>query len=85
MERPKVLLIDEPFEGLAPLVATDVKEGVKHVRNRGVTILISEQNLNRVLELTDRCYIIEKGHIRWTEYLQNMKERPDLLQQYLGV
>lgn len=85
MGQPELLLIDEPFEGLAPLVVADVKEGMKHLKNTGITILLSEQNLNLVQELADRCYIIEKGHIRWTGNVHNLNERPDLLQQYLGV
>lgn len=85
MAQPKLLLIDEPCEGLAPLVIADLKESMKQLKNKGITILLSEQNLNLVMELADRCYIIEKGYIRWKGNVENLKEKPDILQKYLGV
>ena len=78
-------MIDEPCEGLAPLVIADLKESMKQLKNKGITILLSEQNLNLVMELADRCYIIEKGYIRWKGNVENLKEKPDILQKYLGV
>jgi branched-chain amino acid transport system ATP-binding protein len=85
MGRPDFLLVDEPSEGLAPKVVAALKEQMQYLKNTGITILLCEQNLNFVLELADRCYIIEKGQIRWGGTAPGLKARPDLLKQYLGV
>jgi branched-chain amino acid transport system ATP-binding protein len=85
MGRPICLLVDEPSEGLAPKVIAALKERMQHLKNTGRTILLSEQNLNFVLELADRCYIIEKGQIRWGGKVLALKESPALLKSYLGV
>ncbi len=85
MGRPVFLLVDEPSEGLAPKVVSALKNGMQHLKNTRITILFSEQNLNFVLELADRCYIIEKGQIRWSGKVLELKESPDLLKLYLGV
>lgn len=85
MGNPSLLLLDEPSEGLAPRVIAALREQVQHLKSRGITILLSEQNLNFALELADRCYIIEKGQIRWGGSVPELKQRPDLLKQHLGI
>ena len=60
---PRVVLLDEPSEGIAPLVVARMKEAVVAMRSRGAAILLSEQNLSFVRELADRAVLIEQGHI----------------------
>src|SRR5207253_333721 len=64
MSRPKLLLMDEPSAGLAPLAVEQVFELVRRIRAEGFTVLIVEQNVQQVLELVDRAYLLEAGHIR---------------------
>ena len=65
MGNPSLLLLDEPSEGLAPLVVQDMLDQLKKLKQTGVTILLSEQNLKFSLQLADRVYIIEKGSIMY--------------------
>ncbi|MEW5882462.1 MAG: ABC transporter ATP-binding protein, partial [Pseudomonadota bacterium] len=58
---PKVLLIDEPSEGLAPMIVHEVFESIRRMRNAGIAVLLVEQNVRGALSLADRCYIMEKG------------------------
>jgi len=60
---PRIVLLDEPSEGIAPLVVSSMKESVRAMRNRGVATLLSEQNLAFVSGLADRAALIEQGHI----------------------
>lgn len=63
MSRPKLLLLDEPSLGLAPLLVTRVFETVKEIASTGLTVLLVEQNVNFSLEITDRAYVLENGRI----------------------
>ena len=64
MSRPKLLLMDEPSAGLAPLVVQQVFELVRRIRAEGLTVLIVEQNVPQVLEVVDRAYLLEVGGIK---------------------
>ncbi len=85
MGNPDLLLLDEPSEGLAPLVVDALLKRLKTLKNTGATVLIAEQNLRFATELADRVYIIEKGEIRYHGTPAELAARPEIRQQYLMV
>ena len=85
MGNPDLLLLDEPSEGLAPLVVDALLKRLKALKLAGQTVLISEQNLRFATELADRIYIIEKGEIRYDGTPQELAAHPEVRQQYLMV
>jgi branched-chain amino acid transport system ATP-binding protein len=82
---PKVLLLDEPFEGLAPVIVRNLMEVCRKLAAAGQTIVLVEQNLPATLALADRAYIINNGHIVHEAPAADIKARAELLQRYLGV
>lgn len=85
MGNPDLLLLDEPSEGLAPLVVEALLERLKALRETGVTVLLSEQNLRFANELADRAYIIEQGAIRYEGTIADLAEHPEVREKYLMV
>jgi branched-chain amino acid transport system ATP-binding protein len=85
MSDPKLLLLDEPSAGLAPLVVQQVFELVKHIRESGLTVLIVEQNVRQVLHAVDRAYLLEAGAIRASGSASDMLASDTIKQAYLGV
>jgi branched-chain amino acid transport system ATP-binding protein len=85
MSDPKLLLLDEPSAGLAPVVVQQVFELVKRIRSNGLTVLIVEQNVQQVLRVVDRAYLLEAGTIRATGKSSEMLADDTIRQAYLGV
>jgi branched-chain amino acid transport system ATP-binding protein len=85
MTNPELLLLDEPSEGLAPLVVTRLKEQIARLRSEQMTILLAEQNVQFSLALADRVYILEKGRIRSEGTAANFRADPSLQQRFLAV
>lgn len=85
MGNPDLLLLDEPSEGLAPLVVNALLRQLKTLKRSGATVLISEQNLRFATELADRIYIIEKGEIRYQGTPGDLAAHPEVRQQYLMI
>jgi branched-chain amino acid transport system ATP-binding protein len=85
VRRPKLLLLDEPFEGLAPLIVSDLVNVCRDLAGEGQPILLVEQNLSALLALAQRVYIMNNGHIVHEGPTQELKAQPALLQRYLGV
>src|ERR1700756_429634 len=85
MSKPKVLLMDEPSAGLAPIVVQQVFELVKKIRAAGLTVLIVEQNVQQVLRIVDRAYLLEAGTIRASGTAAEMLSTDTIKQAYLGV
>jgi branched-chain amino acid transport system ATP-binding protein len=85
VRQPKVLLLDEPFEGLAPIIVRDLLAACRALAEAGQTILIVEQNITAAMTLADRAYILNNGHIVDTFTAQSLREHPDLLHGHLGV
>jgi branched-chain amino acid transport system ATP-binding protein len=83
--RPRLLLLDEPTEGLMPSLVTLVEETMRRLREEGTTILLVEQNLTTALSVGDRVYVMEKGEIRVTATPGELRASPEVLQRYLGV
>jgi len=82
---PKILLLDEPFEGLAPIIVHYLIEVCRSLAAAGQTIVLVEQNLAATLALAQRVYIINNGHIAHEGPAEEIRAQPETLQRYLGV
>jgi branched-chain amino acid transport system ATP-binding protein len=85
MGNPELLLLDEPSEGLAPLVVDHLQEQIGRLKADGLTILLAEQNVDFSLDLADRVYVLEKGHIRYEGTSREFRENAAIRQQYLAL
>ena len=84
MSAPKLLLLDEPSLGLAPVVCDTVFEIIAEIRQQGITVLLIEQNANRALELADRAYVLELGRIVHSGPAAELRRDPKVIASYLG-
>jgi len=82
---PKIVLLDEPFEGLAPVIVHDLMTACRVLAEAGQTIVLVEQNLAATLALASRVYILNNGHIAHEGPAQEIRARPEILQRHLGV
>jgi branched-chain amino acid transport system ATP-binding protein len=82
---PKIILLDEPFEGLAPVIVRDLMSACRDLAAAGQTIVLVEQNLAATLALAQRIYIINNGHVVHDGPSLEIKAQPEILQRYLGV
>ncbi|MBV8167675.1 MAG: ABC transporter ATP-binding protein [Alphaproteobacteria bacterium] len=85
MSKPRLLLLDEPSAGLAPLVVEQVFELVRRIRREGFTVLIVEQNVLQALELVDRAYLLEAGHITLKGSAAELRANDVVRKSYLGL
>jgi branched-chain amino acid transport system ATP-binding protein len=85
MSRPKLLLMDEPSAGLAPLVVQQVFELVQRIRAEGLTVLIVEQNVPQVLDVVDRAYLLEVGSIKLKGTSAELKDNDFIRRSYMGI
>ena len=85
MGNPRLLLLDEPSEGLAPRVVETLRDRVKQLKDSGLSIILAEQNLKFVLHLSDRCHIMEKGEIHYSGTPADLRDNPDILERYLTL
>ena len=84
MARPKLLMLDEPSMGLAPLVVEEVFEKVIEINKQGTPILLIEQNARLALEVSDYAYILEQGKIKFEGHFKDLQNDERILQAYLG-
>lgn len=82
---PKIILLDEPFEGLAPVIVRDLVKACRDLADAGQTIILVEQNLAAALMLAQRAYIINNGHIAHEGTTREIKAHPQVLHRFLGV
>jgi len=85
MGNPDVLLLDEPSEGLSPVMVNTLKDLVLKLKEAGTTILLSEQNIKFAMAVSDCVVIIDKGHIRYESDIQTFREDEAIKRQYLAV
>lgn len=85
MSGPKLLLLDEPSAGLAPVIVQQVLDLVQKVRSEGYTVLIVEQNIQQVLKFVDRAYLLEVGRIRAEGTAQELLNNDEVRQAYVGI
>ena len=85
MGQPRLLLLDEPSLGLAPLLVKSIFETVRVINQRGVTVLIVEQNARAALKLADRGYVLELGRIVMEDTAEKLLADPSVQEAYLGA
>ena len=85
MSRPKLLMLDEPSLGLAPIMVDHVFEIVSKINNEGVTIFLVEQNVNRTLKVTAYAYVLENGKITLKGDSQDLLHNDHIRTAYLGL
>jgi branched-chain amino acid transport system ATP-binding protein len=85
MGSPRILLLDEPSEGLAPVIVQALGQQIAALKREGLTIVLSEQNLKFAARLADRAYIIEKGQIRWDGAMARLMDDEAVRRAYLTV
>ena len=85
MGNPRCILLDEPSEGVAPVIVDQMAEAIRELKAQGVAILLSEQNLRFAQEVADRAYIIEKGRIRFAGTMAELDANDDVRAQYLAI
>lgn len=82
---PKIILLDEPFEGLAPVIVQDLVKACRELAAAGQTIVLVEQNVAAAIALAQRVYIINNGHIVQESSAAEIKASPEILHRHLGV
>jgi branched-chain amino acid transport system ATP-binding protein len=85
MGNPELLLLDEPFEGLAPSLVRMLEGQIKKLKETGLTVLLAEQNVRSALKLSDRGYIIDDGHICYQGSIEELKDNDEVRKKYLLV
>ncbi len=85
MTNPDFLLLDEPTEGLAPLIVEDLEKRIGRLRERGLTVLLAEQNQKVALRLSDRGYVIDNGVIRYQGTIEDLRANEEVRRKYLLV
>ena len=84
MSKPRLLLLDEPSLGLAPIIIQQIFDIIEQLRQQGVTVFLVEQNANQALKLADRGYVMEHGHIVLEDTGEALLANPDVRKAYLG-
>jgi branched-chain amino acid transport system ATP-binding protein len=85
MGNPSLLLLDEPVEGVAPVVVQELTRQIKILKSMGLTILFAEQNMHFAADVSDRAYVIEKGHIRFHGSMQELAANEEVKSKYLMI
>jgi branched-chain amino acid transport system ATP-binding protein len=85
VRNPKIILLDEPFEGLAPIIVRDLLATCRRLAEEGQTIVLVEQNISAALSLASRVYVLNNGHIIEEMLTPAIRAQPELLHRHLGV
>lgn len=85
VSKPKMLMLDEPSLGLAPKLVDEIYEKIRHLKEGGLTVLLVEQNISYALELADRGYVLENGHIVLEGPCENLVKSDHIRKAYLGM
>jgi branched-chain amino acid transport system ATP-binding protein len=85
MGNPSLMLLDEPVEGLAPVVVQEVSRQIKRLKKMGLTILFAEQNIRFATEISDRAYVIEGGRVRYEGTMAELEQQSEIKEKYLMI
>lgn len=85
MSKPRLCIIDEPSSGLAPLVVDEIFQIIKKLRNQGISVFLIEQNVQQTLEIADRGYVIENGHVVMEGRSEALLQDENIRKAYLGL
>ncbi|MDD3844810.1 MAG: ABC transporter ATP-binding protein [Syntrophorhabdaceae bacterium] len=85
MGGPEILLLDEPTEGLAPLIVRDLEQQILRLKDAGISILLSEQNVRSALKMITRAYVIDNGRIRFEGTVQELEANEEVKRKYLMI
>jgi branched-chain amino acid transport system ATP-binding protein len=85
MGNPDLILLDEPSEGLAPIIVKVLGEFIDLIKQEGMTVLLSEQNVKFALKHSDRAYIVDNGHIKYQGSIANLEKDEEIKKRYLAV
>ncbi len=85
MSSPELLLLDEPTEGLAPLIVRELEKQILQLKEAGISILLSEQNVKSALKLSNRLYVIDNGHVRFEGSVVDFEAHDEIKKKYLMV
>jgi branched-chain amino acid transport system ATP-binding protein len=85
MMRPKLLILDEPTEGIMPRLVSQIRREIHRINQGGVSILLVEQNVTTALKLCPRVFLMEKGTVAYDGSSQDLKSQPEIVHRYLGV
>ena len=85
MANPRLLLLDEPSLGLAPVIVDKIYEIIREINSRGVTILLVEQNANYALDVSKRGYVLETGKVVLSNDSESLRNDPEVMKAYLGT
>jgi branched-chain amino acid transport system ATP-binding protein len=85
MTRPRLLMLDEPSQGIMPKLVDEIFQAVLEIRKTGLTVLIVEQRMAEVLEIADRAYILQTGRLLMQGPAAEIRTNPDVRKAYLGL
>jgi branched-chain amino acid transport system ATP-binding protein len=85
MGNPSLILLDEPSEGLAPVIVEQMANTIRELKSEGLTVVLSEQNLHFATQVSDRAYVIEKGQIRYSGTMAELAGDEEIRRSYLSV
>ena len=85
MSKPRLLLLDEPSMGLAPVLVDDVFDTIRQIKTEGVTILLVEQNAQMALQIADRGYVLQSGEVAMSDTAANLRQNETVQKTYLGI
>jgi branched-chain amino acid transport system ATP-binding protein len=85
MTRPRLLMLDEPSQGIMPKLVDEIFQAVLQIRKTGLTVLIVEQRMAEVLEIADRAYILQTGRVQMQGPAAEISTNPDVRKAYLGL
>ncbi len=85
MTRPRLLMLDEPSQGIMPKLVDEIFQAVKQIRDAGMTVLIVEQRIAECLEIADRAYILQTGRLQMQGTSAEIRGNPDVRKAYLGL
>lgn len=85
MGNPELLLLDEPSEGIAPIIVANIEAKIRELKAAGLSVIMAEQNLDFVLALSDRCYVLEKGRVVYSGSAEELRANQEVQDKYLHI